>query len=77
MLNRSWRGEGKGLVSLARSYTERRTGLGLWGLSVAGSLWLSSGWCGLWGSHLVIQLVGSEGKLYIVVGTGYLLSHDL
>lgn len=24
---------------------------------------------GLWGSDLVIQLVGSEGKLHIVVGT--------
>lgn len=32
---------------------------------------------GLWGSHLVIQLVGSERELDVVIGAGYLFGHDL
>lgn len=48
--------------------SEKRTGLGPWGL-VCGRK-PKGAWVGVdsGGSNLVIQLVGSEGKLHIVVG---------
>lgn len=46
---------------------------------MVGCLWLSNGaqMPGLWGSNLVVQLMGSEGKLHVIVGARHLLSYNL